>query len=121
MTLAYWACFKDSTRIILAAPQKLLVLEDLAVFIELSELRRIFNKTVASFIDYSKQEYFLPSQNVPEFYINFRDIVKNDHSQIIYEKRSMYIASVIRKVHSTFNNNMVTCDNDLIQNLFRHW
>lgn len=121
LTLSYWACFKEDVKLIIAAPQKLLVIEDLCVSVELKDLKNIFHETLKNFVDFSKEDLFEPAMNVKEFYMNFKDVAKEKFSQILYEKRCIYSASVVRKVHKLFNNNMIVADNDLVRNLFRHW
>jgi hypothetical protein len=121
LTLGYWACFKDDVKLMIGAPQKLLVIEDLAVSLELKELKNIFHETLKTFVEYSKEDIFDPSLNVKEFYTNFKDVAKNKFSKVLYEKKCIYSGSVVRKVHKLFNNNMIAVDNDLVQNVFRHW
>lgn len=74
-----------------------------------------------TFIEFSKEDIFDPCVNVIEFYTNLKDIAKTKFSKILYEKKCIYSGSVVRKVHKLFNNNMIPVDNDLVQNVFRHW
>ena len=121
LSLSFWACYKDDIKLILAAPQKLLVIEDLCVSLELKDLKNIFNETIKNFVDFTKEHLFEPALNIKEFYINLKDVTKEKFSQILYEKRCIYSASVIRKIHKLYNNNIIAVNNDLVRNVFRHW
>ena len=118
--MSYWACFKDDVKLIFAAPQKLLVIEDLAVSLELDDLKKIFNETIKHFFELAKESSFEPALNVPEFYILIKDIPKEMFAVNLYDKKCQYSASVVRKIHKIYNNNMVVADNDLANHVFRH-
>lgn len=120
LTLSYYTCYTEELKLILGGPNKLLVLEDLAVNLELEELQYIIFQCINEYKTSGSKYEFFPSLSVPDFRITFKSLVQITQKDKLFDKRCQYTAAVYRKIHNIYDKNMLFMPNLLISKTYDH-
>jgi hypothetical protein len=120
LTLSYYACYNDEVRLLLAGPNKLLVIEDIATFNTLEDLQFMFVKAINEFKVRAKREQFVPNLSIPDFLDCIKLISQELFSTELFDKRCQYTASVFRKIHKIYNQNFLVMPNGLVDKTYEH-
>jgi hypothetical protein len=119
LTMCHYTCYYDNIKLLLAGPNKLLVIEDLCTM-ELEELQFLFFQTMNEMKVKAKNNYFDPNVNTKDFINCFKMLSRELHTEKIHDKRCLYAAAIYRKLHRIYNNNMLFMPDELINNTYKH-
>jgi hypothetical protein len=120
LSLSYFACYHDEIKLIFGGPNKLLLMEDIAMNMELQELQEIFWNGLKDFKLKGKWNVFEPNLYIPDFINCLKIIIQEKYSEKLYDKKCQYTAAVFRKIHRIYNNNMLFMPNQLVERTYQH-
>lgn len=120
LSLSYYGCFYEGIKIIFSSPNKLLHLEDLIVNYSLEQLQLMFLETLEEYKRRAKIEEFNPPLIPPELYEKISEISQDIHGEKLYDKKCQYSASVFRKIHKLYPDNILFMPNNLVQRTYEH-
>lgn len=114
LSAAYYACYHDDIKLFYGGSPKILLEEDLAVNLDLEQLQRIYVKSLQKYKELAKFNCFNPCLNLVDFNIHFKSVVQANHPEELYEKKCQFSASVFRKIHEIYNENVFLVPNYLV-------
>jgi hypothetical protein len=119
LSMSHYSCYYDEIKLLLAGPNKLLVIEDLATM-ELEELQYLFFQTMNEMKARAENYYFDPNVNPRDFILCFKMLSRELHTEKIHDKWCQYTAAIYRKLHKIYNNNMLYMPNELVDKTYKH-
>jgi hypothetical protein len=119
LTMSHYACYYEEIKLLLAGPNKLLYIEDLAT-LELEELQFLFFKTVSEFKVKADNDYFDPNIHPKDFLYCLKLLSREIHTEKLFDKKCLYTAAVYRKLHKVYAKNMLFMPNELVVKTYNH-
>lgn len=120
LTLSYYACFREQTKIIFSSPNKLLNLEDLVINYRLEELQVLFVQALQEYVKRAEEEQFTPRLTPPEILTMLKRIVQETQTEKLYDKKCQYSAAVFKKIHKLFPKNILFMPHYLVSKTYEH-
>jgi hypothetical protein len=114
LTSSNYACYQDETKLFYGGNPKILVEEDLSINLDLIQLQKCYVKTIDHYKNSIKLNSFNPCLNLGDFNQHFKDIVQANFQELLFEKKCQYTASVFRRIHEIYNENILLTSNYLV-------
>jgi len=114
LTASNYACYHDDIKLFYGGNPKILVEEDLCLNLDLMQLQKCYIKTIDFYKISAKSNSFNPCLNLGDFYRHFKDIAQANFPELLFEKKCQFTASVFRRVHEIYNENILLTSNYLV-------
>lgn len=114
LTSAYYACYQESTKLFYGGIPKMVVEEDLAINMGLIDLQKCLFETLEKYKKLASLNTFQPCKNLADFSIHFKSIAQAYFTETLYDKKCQYSASVFRKIHELYDENILLMPNHLV-------
>lgn len=120
LSASYYGCFYENIKIIFSSPNKLLHFEDLVVNYSLEELQLMFIQSIEEYKKRARHNLFTPPLIPPEMYEKIQEITQEIHGEKLFDKKCQYTASIFRKIHKLYPDNILFMPNYLVQRTYEH-
>lgn len=114
LSASYYACYHDDIKLFYGGNPKILLEEDLAINTDLILLQKAYVKSLEKYKQLAKYNSFNPCLNLVEFNLHFKDVVQAYNTELLFDKKCQYSASVFRKIHEIYNENIFLMPNYLV-------
>lgn len=114
LTAGNYACYHDDTKLFYGGNPKILLEEDLCLNLDLTQLQKCYINAIDIYKNSAKMNVFHPCLNLGDFNQHFKDIVQANFPELLFEKKCQFTASVFRKIHEIYNENILLTSNSLV-------
>ena len=114
LTASNYACYHDDIKLFYGGNPKILVEEDLCVNLDLETLQKCYINVINIYKNSAKNNTFNPCLNLGDFNQQFKDTVQANFPELLFEKKCQFTASVFRKIHEIYNENILLTSNYLV-------
>lgn len=114
LSASYYACYQDNIKLFYGGNAKILLEEDLAINMELNELQKCYVESIDKYKLLAKYNCFNPCLNLIDYNIHYKNIVQANNTELLFDKKCQYSASVFRKIHEIYDENLFLMPNNLV-------